>query len=252
MIARTVVVLPTYNEIETLPEVVGRLRASVPEVDILVVDDASPDGTGELADLLSSRLPQLHVLHRSEKQGLGPAYIAGFAEAARLGYEVIVQSDADGSHRPEDLPQMLAALDAADVVVGSRWTRGGTVEKWSPGRYLLSRAGSLYAAAMLRLPHKDITGGYRAFRVEALERIAPGQVASRGYCFQIEMLDRAVRSGCRVVEVPITFADRLHGESKMSGRIVFEALRQVTGWGIARRLARRPAESVGQPEVAHV
>lgn len=233
---RTVVVIPTYNEIESLPDMIGRLRRSAPDVDILVVDDASPDGTGELADLLSARIPEVHVLHRSEKQGLGPAYIAGFAEAVERGYEVIVQSDADGSHRPEDLPAMLMALDRADVVVGSRWVSGGSVGKWSLLRYLLSRGGSWYAGAMLRLPQKDITGGYRAFRAEALERIAPAFVGSRGYCFQIEMLDRAVQSGCRVVEVPITFDDRLHGESKMSGRIVFEALRQVTRWGVERRV----------------
>ncbi|MBW8763435.1 MAG: polyprenol monophosphomannose synthase [Microbacterium sp.] len=252
MIARTVVVLPTYNEIETLPEVVGRLRSSVPTADILVVDDASPDGTGELADLLSSRIPQVHVLHRAEKQGLGPAYIAGFAEAAASGYEVIVQSDADGSHRPEDLPRLLDALTGADVVIGSRWMPGGTVERWSPGRLLLSRAGSAYAGTMLRLPQKDITGGYRVFRTEALDRIVPMQVESRGYCFQIEMLDRAVRSGCRVTEVPITFDDRLHGQSKMSGRIVLEALGQVTRWGIGRRLGSRRQAQTLRIEAARV
>lgn len=252
MNARTVVILPTYNEIESLSEVVGRLRSSAPEVDILVVDDASPDGTGELADLLSSRISQVHVLHRTAKQGLGPAYIAGFEEAVAHGYGVIVQSDADGSHRPEDLPRMLAALANADVVIGSRWVRGGAVARWSPQRYLLSRAGSMYARAMLRLPQKDITGGYRAFRVEALERIDPAQVLSRGYCFQIEMLDRAVRSGCRVAEVPIEFDDRLHGESKMSVRIVLEALRQVTGWGIRRRIVSSREEQPLQIEAARV
>jgi dolichol-phosphate mannosyltransferase len=252
MITRTVVLLPTYNEIETLPEVVGRLRNSVPDVDILVIDDDSPDGTGELADLLSSRIPQVRVLHRAQKQGLGPAYIAGFAEAAALGYELIVQSDADGSHRPEDLPRMLDAATRADVVIGSRWVQGGAVEKWSLGRLLLSRAGSAYAGAMLRLPQKDITGGYRVFRVEALQQIMPELVASRGYCFQIEMLDRAVQSGCRVAEVPITFDDRLHGQSKMSGRIVLEALAQVTRWGIGRRLGSRGHDRETRIEAAHV
>lgn len=250
MNARTVVVLPTYNEIESLPEVVGRLRHSVPDADVLVVDDASPDGTGELADLLASRIPQVRVLHRSDRQGLGPAYIAGFAEAVALGYDVIVQSDADGSHRPEDLPAMLAAVDGADVVIGSRWARGGSVQRWSIGRYLLSRAGSAYAGVLLRLPQKDITGGYRVFRADALRTIRPGSVTSRGYCFQIEMLDRAVLSGCRVVEVPITFDDRLHGVSKMSGRIVIEALRQVTRWGIDRRLGRDRDASLRQSEIA--
>lgn len=249
---RIVVVLPTYNEIESLPEVVARLRRTVPDADILVVDDASPDGTGELADLLAARMPQLRVLHRDEKQGLGPAYVAGFAEAVELGYDVIVQSDADGSHRPEDLPAMLEALASADVVIGSRWARGGSVQRWSFGRYLLSRAGSVYAGILLRLPQKDITGGYRVFRADALRAIGPETVSSRGYCFQIEMLDLAVRSGCRVVEVPITFDDRLHGMSKMSGRIVFEALGQVTSWGIDRRLGRDRERTSRSAVVARV
>ncbi|MFE6994877.1 polyprenol monophosphomannose synthase [Microbacterium sp. NPDC057659] len=245
----TIVVLPTYNEIESLPEVVARLREAVSEAHVLIVDDASPDGTGDLADLLAARIPEIHVLHRREKQGLGPAYIAGFAEAVRLGFEVIVQSDADGSHRPEDLPALLAGLDGHDLVIGSRWVAGGDVQRWSLHRYLLSRAGSVYAGAMLGLHQKDLTGGYRVFRAEALRAIHPEQVTSRGYCFQIEMLDRAVRSGCRVVEVPIMFDDRLHGESKMSGRIVVEALLQVTRWGMARRFGRDriPAAPVREP-----
>lgn len=252
MIGRAVVVLPTYNEIESLAEVVGRLRACAPEVDILIVDDSSPDGTGELADLLSTRMPQVRVMHRARKQGLGPAYLAGFAEAVTRGYAVIVQSDADGSHRPEDLPAMLDALGGADIVVGSRWVRGGEVQHWSPARHLLSRAGSVYAGMMLRIPQKDITGGYRAFRAEALERIIREQTSSRGYCFQIEMLDKAVRAGCRITEVPITFADRLHGESKMSARIVLEALRQVTIWGVARRVGRGGGMTARRHEVSHV
>ena len=252
MIGRIVVVLPTYNEFESLPVVVGRLRAAVPDADILIVDDASPDGTGEIADLLHSRMPQVRVLHRPEKLGLGPAYIAGFAEAAYLGYDVIVQSDADGSHRPEDLPAMLAALTSTDVVIGSRWVRGGSVQKWSVGRYLLSRAGSFYSGLILGIAQRDVTGGFRVFRRDALARISPEQVSSRGYCFQIEMLDRAARSGCRIAEVPITFDDRLHGESKMSGRIVFEALCQVTSWGIGRRLRGREAPVPQSRETARV
>ncbi|MGB4137033.1 MAG: polyprenol monophosphomannose synthase [Microbacterium sp.] len=256
MTESTIVVLPTYNEIDSLPLVVARLRKAVPAAHILIVDDASPDGTGELADLMAARIAEVHVLHRAGKQGLGPAYIAGFAEALALGFEVVVQSDADGSHRPEDLPRMLSALGAADVVIGSRWTSGGAVERWSMHRYLLSRAGSLYAGWMLGLRQKDVTGGYRAFRADALREIDPARVSSRGYCFQIEMLDRAVHGGCRVVEVPITFDDRLHGESKMSGRIIVEALRQVTRWGIERRRGRAPrresAAVAETPEDVHV
>lgn len=249
---RTVVVLPTYNEIESLPEVVARLRANVPHADILIVDDGSPDGTGDLADLLASRMPEVRVLHRTSKDGLGRAYIAGFAEALDLDYDVVVQSDADGSHRPEDLPSLLSALEDADVVVGSRWIVGGAVGEWSAARYLLSRAGSAYAGVMLRLPQKDITGGYRVFRASALRALRFAEVGSAGYCFQIEMLDRAVHSGCRVVESPIRFDDRLHGESKMSGRIIVEALQQVTRWGLQRRFGRtgRPARVAG--EVARV
>ena len=252
MSARAVVVLPTYNEIESLPEVVRRIRASAPSVDVLIVDDNSPDGTGELADDMSSTMPQVHVLHRRAKEGLGRAYIAGFAEALERGYESVVQSDADGSHRPEDLPALLAAGEEADVVVGSRWVTGGTVGAWSFARYLLSRAGSRYAGLMLRLPQKDITGGYRVFRADALRAIEFEDVRSAGYCFQIEMLDRAVQSGCRVTEVPITFDDRLHGESKMSGRIIVEALRQVTAWGLQRRFGRSRSVVRSADEVARV
>ncbi|WP_067199240.1 polyprenol monophosphomannose synthase [Microbacterium sp. XT11] len=249
MSAPTVVVLPTYNELESLPEMVARITRSAQGVDILVVDDASPDGTGELADLLSARMAHVHVLHRPGKQGLGRAYVAGFTHALELGYEIVVQCDADGSHRPEDLPRMLQMLADADVVIGSRWVSGGVVSGWTRGRLLLSRAGSWYAGRALRLPQTDITGGYRVFRANALRRIELDLVHSHGYCFQIEMLDRAARSGARIVEAPITFDDRLHGESKMSARIVVEALRQVTRWGIERRLqagddSRRHAEEV--------
>lgn len=234
---RTIVVLPTYDEIGSLPEVVARLRATVPPAHLLIVDDASPDGTGELADRMAQRDPNIHVLHRAGKEGLGPAYVAGFARSIDLGFDVIVQSDADGSHRPEDLPAMLAALTGADadVVVGSRWVPGGAAPHWALHRYLLSRAGNAYARILLGLAQRDVTGGYRAFRAEALRRIDPRQVGSRGYCFQIDMLRRAVRAGCRVAEVPIVFDERLHGDSKMSGRIVLEAMLQVTRWGLARR-----------------
>ena len=250
----TVVILPTYNESETLPGMIARLRAAVPGVELLVVDDSSPDGTGALADALAYDDPAVHVLHRTAKQGLGPAYLAGFSWALRHSYDVVVQSDADGSHRPEDLPGLLAALGEADLVIGSRWVAGGAAPGWSRQRLLLSRAGSAYAGLMLRLPQHDITGGYRVFRSAALERIVRQGIASRGYCFQIEMLDRAVADGDRVVEVPITFDVRGGGESKMSGGIVVEALRQVTAWGIRRRMPIHPSPiGEGMPrEHAHV
>lgn len=233
---RTVVILPTYNESEMLPGIIARLRGAVPAADILVVDDSSPDGTGALADAFAYTDSAVHVLHRTAKQGLGPAYLAGFSWSLRHAYDIVVQSDADGSHRPEDLPGLLAAVDEADLVIGSRWVAGGAAPGWAWQRLLLSRAGSAYAGLMLGLPQHDITGGYRVFRAAALERIVRHGIESQGYCFQIEMLDRAVADGGRIVEVPITFDVRGAGESKMSGRIVVEALRQVTSWGIRRRM----------------
>ncbi|UOQ87583.1 polyprenol monophosphomannose synthase [Agromyces endophyticus] len=248
MSRRTVVILPTYNEIDSLPGVVARLRAAVPEADVLVVDDGSPDGTGELAEGLARLDPAIGVLHRPGKGGLGPAYLAAFARALAAGYDVIVQSDADGSHRPEDLPRLLAAIDGgADVAIGSRWVAGGAVRDWPWHRALLSRAGSSYAGFWLGMPQRDITGGFRAFRAEGLARLGFEQAASRGYCFQIEMLDRAVRSGCLVAEVPITFDERRHGVSKMSGRIVVEAFAQVTRWGLERLVARGPGNDGRAP-----
>lgn len=243
---RTVVILPTYNEAATLPGMISRLRDAVPSADLLIVDDSSPDGTGALADAVCSADPAVHVLHRTLKQGLGPAYLAGFSWALRHGYDIVVQSDADGSHRPEDLPALLAAAGDADLVIGSRWVPGGAAPGWSWQRLLLSRAGSAYAGAMLGLRQRDITGGYRVFRADALSRVVRSGISSRGYCFQIEMLDRAASGGARVVEVPITFDVRGGGESKMSGRIVLEAVRQVTLWGLTRllrrgRVARRAA-----------
>lgn len=252
---KTIVILPTYNESETLPGMIARLRVTAPEVHLLVVDDSSPDGTGAIADALAYVDTAVHVLHRTGKQGLGPAYLAGFSWALRHGYEIVVQSDADGSHRPEDLPHLLEAAQDADLVIGSRWVAGGSAPDWAWQRLLLSRAGSAYAGLMLGLPQHDITGGYRVFRAAALERIVRQGIASRGYCFQIEMLDRAVADGDRVVEVPITFDVRGGGESKMSGRIVVEALRQVTAWGVRRRMpihAALHAEKGRPREHAHV
>ena len=232
---RTLVVMPTYNERANVETVVGRVRAANPQVDLLVVDDNSPDGTGQAADGLADADGQVHVLHRAGKAGLGPAYLAGFAWGLDRGYEVLVEMDADGSHAPEELGSLLAAVDHADLVLGSRWVPGGGVRNWPRHRELLSRGGSLYARTLLDLPIRDVTAGYRAFRRSALERLDLGDVASAGYCFQIDLARRAVRSGLRVVEVPITFVEREHGESKMSGDIVREALLRITQWGIAHR-----------------
>jgi dolichol-phosphate mannosyltransferase len=229
------VVIPTYNERENLPLILRRLHQAAPEVHVLVVDDASPDGTGKLADELASADQRIRVLHRSEKAGLGAAYVAGFRLGLDAGYQVLVEMDADGSHAPEQLPRLLAALAHADVVLGSRWVPGGQVQNWAKSRELLSRGGNLYTRLALGMPLRDATGGYRAYRRQVLEGMELESVASQGYCFQVDLAWRAVQAGYRVVEVPITFAEREHGESKMSGNIVREALLRVTEWGAAHR-----------------
>ncbi|GAA0963597.1 polyprenol monophosphomannose synthase [Actinocorallia libanotica] len=234
-----VVVIPTYNERLNLPLIVRRVRAATPDADVLVVDDASPDGTGELADSLAAEDERIRVLHRTAKDGLGAAYIAGFRLALERGYDVIVEMDADGSHRPEELPRLLEALRDADLVIGSRWVRGGQVRNWPLSREVLSRGGNTYARLVLGIHLHDATAGYRAFRRTALEKIGLDEVDSRGYCFQIDMALRAVRAGLHVVEVPITFVERELGVSKMSGDIVAEAMWRVTRWGVRDRLGAR-------------
>jgi dolichol-phosphate mannosyltransferase len=204
-------------------------------VHVLVVDDASPDGTGKLADELAEADERVQVLHRSEKAGLGAAYVAGFRLGLDAGYQVLVEMDADGSHAPEQLPRLLAALAHADVVLGSRWVPGGQVQNWAKSREWLSRGGNLYTRLALGMPLRDATGGYRAYRRQVLEGMELESVASQGYCFQVDLAWRAVQAGYQVVEVPITFAEREHGESKMSGNIVREALLRVTEWGAAHR-----------------
>ena len=236
---RTVVVMPTYNERENLGAMVRRIEASVPRADILVVDDNSPDGTGLLADRLAAADPRVHVIHRKVKAGLGAAYVEGFEWAMTQGFGIIVECDADGSHQPEELPRLLAALDDHDMVIGSRWVKGGAVIDWPFLRMMLSRGGSAYARAALSLRQRDITGGYRAFRSEALRAIDLAQVTSQGYSFQIEMLWRASRAGLRIAEVPITFVERQYGVSKMRGTIVLEAMVRVTAWGLGALLDRR-------------
>ena len=233
---RVLTIIPTYNEIESLPGTLQRLRVAVPDSDVLVADDNSPDGTGAYADSIAAQDPAVHVLHRKGKEGLGAAYIAGFRWGLERGYDIIVEMDADGSHKPEQLPALLEAAEAgADLVIGSRWVPGGSVVNWPLHRKLLSRAGSTYSRLMLGIKTRDITAGYRAFRRTTLEKLDLDAVESVGYGFQVDMTFRVARMGLRIVEVPITFVERELGASKMSGNIVLEAIVNVTKWGLSAR-----------------
>jgi dolichol-phosphate mannosyltransferase len=242
--ARVLVVVPTYNERESIPIALSRLHQHTPEVDVLVVDDGSPDGTGAIVEEIAADeraagvSRRISVLHREGKLGLGTAYVAGFAWALERGYDVVVEMDADGSHRAQDLPRLLAAVPDADLVLGSRWIPGGEVVNWPKNREWLSRGANTYTRLMLGIPVHDGTGGFRAYRADLLRRLPLGEVASRGYCFQVDMAWRSVQTGARVVEVPITFVERELGASKMSRDIVLEALLKVTQWGIAERSRR--------------
>jgi dolichol-phosphate mannosyltransferase len=231
-----VVIIPTYNEAANVELIVDRVRASVPEFDVLIVDDGSPDGTGDIADGLSQSDEYIHVMHRTEKAGLGAAYLAGFAWALDRDYEFVVEMDADGSHLPEQLPRLLQAASDADLVLGSRWVSGGKIVNWPRSRLILSRGGNLYTRLAMGLPLRDATGGYRVFRRRTLEGIDLSTVVSQGYCFQVDLARRAIDAGFRVVEVPITFVERERGESKMSGPIVREAFLKVGAWGARRRV----------------
>jgi len=243
------VCIPTYQERESLPRTLAGVLAAVPEAHVLVVDDNSPDGTGVLADAIADADPRVHVLHRPAKQGLGPAYVAGFRWALDQGFDVIGQMDADGSHRPEDLPRLLAALGDADAALGSRWVPGGAVRDWPWHRELLSRSANRYVRAALRLPLGDATGGFRAFRRNALAELDLGAVESQGYCFQIDIARQLCMRGARVAEVPIVFADREFGQSKMNARIVQEALVRVARWSVETRSAGRAAGRRGMADV---
>ena len=234
-VGRVLVVIPTYNEAENVRVIVERVRTAVPSVDILIADDGSPDGTGPIADELAAADPQVHVLHRTRKEGLGAAYVAGFGWARDHDYDAVVEMDADGSHAPEQLSDLLDALGDADAVLGSRYVPGGQVVNWPAYRNWISRTGNLYSRLALGVQIRDITGGYRAFRREVLEALTLHEVESQGYCFQIDLAWRALQSGFRVVEVPITFTERERGSSKMSNAIVAEALWKVTQWGVERR-----------------
>lgn len=236
-LGKVLVVIPTYNERENLPLIVAGIRTAAPEVHILVADDNSPDGTGEVADDLAASDQAVQVLHRANKSGLGAAYLEAFQWAKDHDYDVVVEMDADGSHSPTDLVKILAALTNSDVVLGSRWVKGGRVINWPKSRELLSRGGNIYTRLWLGIPLRDATGGFRAYRMSALAKLELSKVASQGYCFQVDMAWRVVRSGLRVTEVPITFREREIGESKMNQAIVKEALWRVTQWGLAKRRA---------------
>jgi len=233
---RVLTIIPTYNEIESLPRTLDRLRAVAPATDVLVVDDNSPDGTGAAADTVAAADSAVHVLHRQGKEGLGAAYIAGFHWGLDAGYDVLVEMDADGSHQPEELQRLLDALDrGADMVKGSRWIRGGKVVNWPLHRKLLSLGGSLYSRILLGVQVKDITGGFNAFRAETLKKIDLESVESVGYCFQVDLTWKTLKAGLDVREVPITFVEREFGDSKMSGGIVLESIILVTKWGLRSR-----------------
>lgn len=234
-LGRVVMVVPTFNEATNLELIVGRLRVAQPGVDVLVVDDNSPDGTGDIADRLAAEDTQVQVLHRTAKGGLGAAYLHGFAVALEQGYDVIGEMDADGSHQPEQLQRLLTALEDADLVIGSRYVPGGSVVNWPRRRELLSRGGNLYVRLLLGMTVKDATAGYRLFRRQTLEKIDLASVSSTGYVFQTDMAYRTIVAGLRVVEVPIEFVERVRGDSKMNGQVASESLKKITVWGLHER-----------------
>ncbi|MEP6696750.1 MAG: polyprenol monophosphomannose synthase [Pseudonocardiales bacterium] len=235
-LGEVLVVVPTYDEADNIGPVTARLRRAVPSAHLLIVDDGSPDGTGAIADAIAAEDDHVTVMHRSAKLGLGAAYLAGFAWAQQNDYDVVVEMDADGSHAPEELPRLLTALRDADLVLGSRWVDGGEVRNWPRWRLLLSRGANTYARTALRLPLRDSTAGYRAYRRCVLDALPLAEISSQGYCFQIELAWRTWLAGFDVVEVPITFTEREQGHSKMSKAIVAEALRRVAYWGLQSRL----------------
>lgn len=233
VVVETLVIIPTYNERANIADVVARVRNSVSDAHVLVVDDASPDGTGALADEIAASDSHIHVLHRVGKQGLGAAYSAAFEWGLEHSFERLIEMDADGSHLPEQLPRLLeASRDGADLVLGSRWVAGGGIENWPWHRRMLSRGGSAYARWILGMPYRDVTGGYRVFTADALRSLGRDDVHSQGYGFQVDMLWHAHKAGLRIVEVPITFVERTRGRSKMTTGIVIEAMWRVTLWGL--------------------
>lgn len=233
---RVLTIIPTYNEKENLPRVVERLRVAVPDCDTLVVDDNSPDGTGKLADDMAASDPQIHVLHRTTKDGLGGAYLAGFDWGLAEAYDVLVEMDADCSHQPEQLPLLLRAIEnGADLAIGSRYVPGGKTKNWPAHRLLLSRGANLYTRLILGTKIKDITAGYRAYTREALQRLNLDGIDSKGYVFQVDLAWRSEQAGLKIQEVPITFIEREIGSSKMDGNIIFDSMSKVTRWGLSSR-----------------
>ena len=236
---RVLTVIPTYNEKENLPIVVERLRAAVPDCDILVVDDNSPDGTGQLADSMAAEDSHINVLHRTIKDGLGGAYLAGFDWGLEAGYDVFVEMDADCSHQPEQLPLLLQAIEGgADLAIGSRYVPGGKTKNWPLHRQILSRGANLYTRLILGTKVKDITAGYRAYRREALQKLNLEGIDSKGYVFQVDLAWRSEQAGLKIVEVPITFIEREIGSSKMDGNIIVDSMTKVTRWGLTARVER--------------
>jgi dolichol-phosphate mannosyltransferase len=238
-LGRVLIVIPTYNERDNLPMITERARAALPDAHVLVVDDNSPDGTGEIADELAAGDDHVHVLHREGKEGLGAAYINAFRWGLDEGYNVLVEMDADGSHQPEELHKLLEALnEGADLSIGSRWVPGGKVVNWPASRELLSRGANVYTRLMLGMSVRDATAGFRAYRASTLEKIGLADVESQGYCFQVDLTLRTNRHGLRVVEVPITFVERTVGTSKMSGRVMAESFWRIAVWGLSGLPAR--------------
>ncbi|PZE55777.1 MULTISPECIES: polyprenol monophosphomannose synthase [unclassified Curtobacterium] len=244
-IPRTLVIVPTYNEAENVADILDRVLGVVPEAHVLVVDDGSPDGTGDLVASRAADDDRVYLLRRSGKLGLGTAYVAGFRWGLERGYELLVEMDADGSHPADRLPALIAAVADADpaddvmLAIGSRWTTGGSVVDWPKHRELLSRGGNAYARIMLRLDVHDITAGFRVYRADVIARMALDEIDSKGYCFQVDMTLRVHDLGGAIVEVPIRFRDRVHGVSKMSQAIVVEAMLRTTQWGLQRRFRPR-------------
>jgi dolichol-phosphate mannosyltransferase len=234
-LGRVVMVVPTYNESMNLRPLLERLRHEQPAVDVLVVDDGSPDGTGDLAEAIAAEDEHVSVLHRTTKEGLGAAYRHGFEVALDRGYDVIGEMDADGSHQPEQLHLLLDALRDADLVIGSRWVPGGSIVNWPLRRQLLSRGGNFYTRHLLGIRVRDATAGFRLFRRTTLERIDLDEVESAGYVFQADLAFRTLKAGLKVVEVPIEFVERARGDSKMSRHVATESLKRITVWGVGER-----------------
>lgn len=234
-LGRAVMVIPTYNEAENIAWIVGRLRAAEPDVDVMIVDDGSPDGTGRIADEIAADDPQVQVVHRTEKAGLGAAYLHGFKIALDQGYDVVGEMDADGSHQPEQLYRLRSALLDADLVIGSRYVPGGSVVNWPLFRRLLSAFGNLYVRLLLGIKVHDSTAGFRLFRRSTLEKIDVNSVNVTGYVFQTDMAWRTLQAGLTVHEVPIEFIERERGDSKMSRSVAIESLQRITWWGLKQR-----------------